>query len=623
MELHDIYNLGKKIPFKLNISSIDEKLSFVQFPHDSKAVVGTSTIFFIFFMFLSTISLAFSAFFVYVFFFFGIITAVALYIYPVSIFYTHQIIDYREEMLKAIMRISTYITLGQSLEHAFIETTTDLRGTLKLQFIDIVEKIRLKKATTLGGSWKTYIHTWNKINPEFVKALKLLQTAEMSPKGEQETIVNEVLETIIVAYHTRGKRFAEDLASKAKMLIAVGVLLPIMSLMVLPLVSVFMPEIVKPPIIAFVYDVFFPVVLLLMALHFSANRIQVNTIRIEQSPFFKKTPLIIYVICIMIFIGFAIPTIIHLKTINMSVIESASREYALNSVFQVWLIMLGTVISVWLFTYLYIRRNKKIWQDVYDTEQDFPHLLQIFSTYLSLNRSLESIIPEVIDDYETYGFSDHPVVKVFKQMYSKLLTTKKTVMELTKKILPRICPSIKVSSALSQIISFTNISQPSAAKASKMVRKQAISIYKLDDYIRSLLSETVSLINITTTMLAPLLAAAAVIMSLAIVMSLRFITMQLESIQNSMGVAGGTKLTLVDITQIIPPTVIEVIVGFYLISTVFVLSVFSSNIKIGNDRYQMIKTVNSNMIGFVIYSIILFAGYVMFKSIVFKGVLGT
>ena len=124
-------------------------------------------------------------------------------------------------------------------------------------------------------------------------------------------------------------------------------------------------------------------------------------------------------------------------------------------------------------------------------------------------------------------------------------------------------------------------------------------------------------------MLAPLLAAAAVIMSLAIVMSLRFITMQLESIQNSMGVAGGTKLTLVDITQIIPPTVIEVIVGFYLISTVFVLSVFSSNIKIGNDRYQMIKTVNSNMIGFVIYSIILFAGYVMFKSIVFKGVLGT
>lgn len=622
MKLLDIYKLGKRIPIK--IVSIDEKLQFVQFPYNSTSVVGTSIIFFVIFMLLSFISVLYgSSFFVYLFFFFGIILAIALYIYPVSIFYTQQIIDYREEMLRAIMRMSTYISLGQSIEHAFIETSKDLNGTLKLQFENIIEKLRVKKETTLGGAWRHYIEKWNEINPEFVKALKLLQTAAMSPKDEQTTIINEILETIILAYHIQGKRFAEELASKAKTLIAVGVLLPIMTLMILPLISIFMPNIIKPSLIAFIYDVFFPVILLLMALHFSANRIQVNTIKIEQSPFYKKTPLIIYVICILIFIAFAIPTLIHLKTINMTTIETAAREYALESVFAVWLIAFGLALSIYVFTWFYLRRNKKIWQDVFDTEADFPYLLQIFSTYLSLNRSLESVVPEVIDDYETHGFKNHPVVAVFRELKQKLYTTKRTIMDITTKTLPKICPSKKVSTNLAQIISFTDISQQSASKAAKMIRQQALSIHKLDDYIRGLLSETVSLINITTTMLAPLLAAAAVIMSLAIVMSLKFITMQLESIQSSMGVVGGSTLSLVDITKIIPPTLIELVVGFYLLSTIIVLSIFASNIKIGNDRYMMVKNINSNMFGFMIYSVILFGGYILFKELVFKGVLGT
>jgi hypothetical protein len=525
-------------------------------------------------------------------------------------------------MLRAIMKIATYISLGQSIEHGFVECTKTIHGTLRLQFEDIINNIKYKKETTLGNAWKNYITIWNDINPEFVKAIKLLQTASMSPKNEQEKIITEVLETIILSYHTQGKRFAEELAGKAKTLIAVGVLLPIMTLMILPLISIFMPNTITPPMIAFIYNIFFPTVLLLMALHFSANRIQVNTIRIEASPFYKKTPFYIFLVSFAFFIVFAIPSIIHIKTINMTTIESAAREYALDSVFWVWLIGVGTVGCVWIFTRMYLKRNKKIWQEVYDTENDFPHLLQIFSTYLSLNRSLESIIPEVIDDYETHGFKSHPVVKIFKEMKLKLYTTKQTIKDITSKILPKICPSIKVSSTLSQIISFTDISQESASKASKMVRQQTLSIHKLDDYIRSLLSETVSLINITTTMLAPLLSAAAVIMSLAIVMSLKYITSQLEAIQISMGVTSGSKLSLVDITQIIPPTVIEIVVGFYLISTILILSFFASNIKNGNDRYLTIKNINGNMFGFIIYTVILFVGYILFQGVVFKGVLG-
>jgi hypothetical protein len=109
-------------------------------------------------------------------------------------------------------------------------------------------------------------------------------------------------------------------------------------------------------------------------------------------------------------------------------------------------------------------------------------------------------------------------------------------------------------------------------------------------------------------------------MSLAIVMSLRFITSQLEIIQGAFG-GGPLKLSLVDITNIIPPTVIELFVSFYLLAMVFILSLFSSGVKVGNDTYQLFRTIKNNLLGFVIYTGILFMGYILFKKFVFEAIL--
>ena len=45
------------------------------------------------------------------------------------------------------------------------------------------------------------------------------------------------------------------------------------------------------------------------------------------------------------------------------------------------------------------------------------------------------------------------------------------------------------------------------------------------------------------------------------------------------------------------------------------------NIKIGNDKYQTIKAMKSNLMGFAIYTVILFVGFILFRNFVFQGVL--
>jgi hypothetical protein len=621
MDLLSIYKFGKFIPM-ISLPEVDEKLAFILFKYRSKDILGVAVLALIICFFLALVLSPFSPFFKYTFVYLGIIISIFLYIYPTKIYYAQQMIDYSEEMLRAIMKLSTFISIHTSMEYSFKETALDLRGTLRLQFDDILTKIKHKEYSSLGEALSLYIPQWNKTNPDFVKSLKLLQTAEISPESEKKQIITEVIETIILSYHQSGKRFAESLASKSKSLVAMGVLLPIISLMILPLASIFLPGIVSAPLIAFIYNIVFPSVLLVMALNFSVERIQVDTIHLEDSPKYEPVPFLTYVMSAIIAAILAIPTYFHAASINLSTAELASREYTVSSILMMGAAPFGIVIAIWLFTKAYLKQYEKMWDDVSEVEQDFPYLLQIFSTYLNLNQSVESIIPEIINDYETHGFKDHSVVRIFKELDLRLRTSKKTIEVLFTEHLPKICPSHKVSQSLKHIVSFTNISQKSAASASKMVREQTLSIYKLDDYIRSLLSETVGLISITVTFLAPLLSAVAVIMSLAIVMSLSFISDQLETISSSMG-AQVKGLELVDIQTIIPPTIIELIVSIYLIEMILVLSLYLTNIKIGNDRYQFIKTLNSNIIfGFMLYATILISGFVIFRSYIFKGVIG-
>jgi len=524
-------------------------------------------------------------------------------------------------MLKSILSMSNFIAMNTSLEYGFLETTTRLRGVLRKEFEEITNMIKRKDKTSLGEAFEDYMQNWNKVNPVFVKSIRLLQTASMADEKDKENILRETTETLMLNFNTLGKRSAEELSSKAKGLIAFGVMLPVTSLMLLPLLSIFMSDFVKPGMLIFMYDILFPTIIFLAALNFANKRIQVDTIDLTESREYKKMPLWIYLVCIGVIVIFAIPGLNHLLSIDMATSPAAEREYQFMSVLSVWFILLGVVLAIYIFTSYYIRLHQRLWTDVKETEDDLPHLLQVFSTFLSLNISIENIIPSLVDDYKKQGFSDHPIVKVFSSISRSMIHSKKSIQKLIKGTLAEYCPSKKVSDILSQIISFTHISQDSAVKATKLIREQTISIYKLDDYMKTLLSETVSLINTSINMLMPLLAGVAVIMSLVIVKSLSFITEQLEAIQSSFGSKDIASLQLVDVTKVLPPTLLEVIVGFYFIEMFLVLSLFATKIKIGNDKFQFAKAINSNITGFVIFSIILLLGHYLMSELFFKGVM--
>jgi len=618
MAFSDVYKLGRSLPvFGYDDESMQRKLSFVLFPYSAREIIATAVLTILPTLLVAAILSSISGFAAYAVLFLGAVGAVVIYIYPSNIFYSHAISEYNEEMLRAILRMTTFISMDTSIEYAFVETGSHLHGTLKLQFERIKNDLTRKQKMTLGDAIEPYIPIWNEINPIFVKSLRLLQTAALSTGEDRDKILGETIETMLLNYSTIGKRYAEELSRNSQKLITVGILIPIMSLMLLPLLSIFLPDMVRPDILAFVYIILFPTMTLLMALNFGAKRVQVDTVHIEDAKEYTPMPSYVKWIGIGIAVIFAMPSLYFISTIQPG-------DPAGDTMFALvmgWLISFGLVAGVYIYAAIHTHRYKKLWEEVYEIEQDLPHLLQSFSTYLTLNIATENIIDEVIDDYQKFGFGKHPVVKAFRRIKHTLLTTKESLSEISERELPKLLPSKKVNQVLTQIMSFSEISQASSAKVAKMVRAQTIDIYKLDDYLKTMLAESVGLINITTTMLAPLLSAAAVVMSVAIVKSIVYITDQLSAIAASFG-STNLNLSLVDTSKVIPPVFIEVIVGLFLVETILVMSLYSTMINTGNDRFMLFKTISSNMTGFVIYTILLFGGYLFMVEILFKSVLG-
>ncbi|MCX6801686.1 MAG: hypothetical protein NT067_01090 [Candidatus Diapherotrites archaeon] len=629
MYLNFIYAPGKRFKIGPKSASLDKKFRQVEFPYTSAEFLSGIMVWLIglgfagiFFMMLNSIAESQILMLLSYLFFFGAILVPATgYLYGANIYYTQGILKQKEEMLQALLEMANYLSLNTSIEYAFMETTKGLSGILGKQFRDIALKLEQKKYTTLQDAFEEYIPIWLDINPDFVKGLNMIQTSALAPHEEREPMLRECIKTIIQSYYTIGKRSTETLSNQAKSLISIGVMLPMMSLIMLPLISIFLPQVINVPLLIFLYDVSCPALLLLFAMQFALNRVQVNTIDISLSQKFRKMPPAIPLICAAIIVLFALPAAYHFMTIDMKTKDGVAREYETASLIIVWLMDFGIFLAVVLYTFIYTKLNEKTWNEMREVEEDIPHLLQIISSYLVLNRPMESILGDIKNDYIRHGFKKHSVVKILGEVEKSFYNTKKTLGEIVETKLPEIIASKRLLQIFRRIVHFADIDIASAAKSAKMIRSQTLSIFRLDNYLQTLLNDTFATVSVSMKGLAPILASTAVIMAVAIVMSLVYIEKTIGDIASSVGLRDFS-LQLVDASTIIPPTVVMAVVGTYVLLTLIILATFLSNIKYGSDRHRMAKTIlESVIVGFLIYSMMLLFGVYAFTNYIFTGVM--
>ena len=132
MKITDIYELGRALPIGLSIESDQKKLSFIRFKYTSKEVTATSLLLlgglFIIYYLLNPFIPSLAGYLLFL----GLVVIIIIYVYPVHIYYSQELMTYNEQMLRAVLSMTNFISMRTSFEYAFLETTKQIKGVLRI-----------------------------------------------------------------------------------------------------------------------------------------------------------------------------------------------------------------------------------------------------------------------------------------------------------------------------------------------------------------------------------------------------------------------------------------------------------------------------------------------------------
>jgi len=162
------------------------------------------------------------------------------------------------QMVLSIFYVVTYMRHTSNLERAIEFASLHLAPPLSLDFKKVLWDVETQKFDNVQQSIENYLFRWKDTNPEFVNSMHVIMSSlyETSEVKRQE-LLDKSLDLILEETYDKMLHYAHNLQSPITALHMLGIVLPILGLIILPLMVNFIPE-VKWYYILMMYDIFLP-----------------------------------------------------------------------------------------------------------------------------------------------------------------------------------------------------------------------------------------------------------------------------------------------------------------------------------------------------------------------------
>src|SRR3989338_8136168 len=145
-----------------------------------------------------------------------------------------------------------------NMENAIDFASQHLMPPLAHDMKKILWDVGTEKYDSVRESLDAYLETWKKYNMEFIEAFHLIESSLYEPSEERRVaLLDKALDVILSETYEKMLHYAHNLKSPISMLHMLGIILPVLGLVILPLVVSFV-EGVSWVHIAVLYNVVFP-----------------------------------------------------------------------------------------------------------------------------------------------------------------------------------------------------------------------------------------------------------------------------------------------------------------------------------------------------------------------------
>ncbi len=560
------------------------------------------------------------------------------------------------QMVICMFYIATYMRHTPNLENAIEFAADHIAPPLSIDMKKVLWDVETEKYPNLKMSLDAYLETWRKWNLEFIESFHLVE-ASLYEKGEERRIIliDKALDVILQETYEKMLHYAYNLKNPITMLHMMGVILPILGMVILPLIVSFMQG-VKWYQIAILYNFILPILVYFMGRNIMSSRPTGygDSDITDENPELKKyknaiikigklelriTPVIVALLIggTMLFIGL-IPIMIHSfapglecygasydGTESKSFIQTLGWEYKISSNDKLCkaesycspgakeceiigplglgasMISLLVVLGAGLGLASYFKSKSK---NVIEMRKATKELEKEFASGLfQLGNRIGDGIPaemafgsvaEVMQGTKSGEFFvivNNNITKLGMNMESAIFDKKNGALVYY--------PSKVIESSMKVLLQSSQKGPLVCSQALITISQYIKEIHRVDERLKDLLADIISSMKSQISFMAPAIAGVVVGITSMINTIVVALGNQMTEVTSSasMGDVSSAGMTAVPnmFSDGIPTYYFQIVVGIYVVQIVYILSVLANGVENGSDKLSEDFVVGKNL----------------------------
>jgi len=551
------------------------------------------------------------------------------------------------QMVPCILYLVIYMKHTSNFERAIHFAAQHLQPPLSLDLKKIFWNVQTGKYATLKDALDAYLEHWRGYSLEFVEAIHLIESSLYEPSEARRTkILEKSLEVMLDGVYEKMLEYTHDVKSPITNIYMLGIVLPTLGLALLPLASTLLQGAVKWYHVMILFDIIVPFMVFYMTNSLLEKRPGGfgETELLERNPnyhyykskkhyataFFVALPFfIIGILPFIAYFGFHYdpsfqnmnvpfkeqlgdmklfdfrPAGVDCKGNPMPASGPFSPVALLLSVFVPFSIALFFIVAYRLKTRMLISTRKNTKQ----LESEFAS-----SVFQLGNRLADGIPAEMAFGRVASSLKGTPTAGFFSMVNMNIqqagMGVEEAIFSKSRGAI-NYYPSELIKTSMKILIESAKKGLDVAARALMAISDYVKNIHKVNERLKDLLADVTSGMKSNMTFLAPLLAAIVVGLASMITMILTKLGTMITAgslPEGAFGMNADTITCMFNVSAMIPPYWLQVVVGVYIIEIIFILTSTLVSIESGEDRLgekaETSKTLKQGMSLYLITAII-------------------
>ncbi len=561
------------------------------------------------------------------------------------------------QMVICIFYVVTFMRHTSNLESAIEFASEHLDPPLSLDLKKIIWDVETEKYESVKESLDMYLETWRRWNIEFVEAFHLIESSLYEPSEERRlSLLDKSLDVILNETYEKMLHYAHNLKSPITMLHMLGVILPILGLVILPLVVSFLPT-VRWYHLAILYNVSLPIGVYFLGKNILSKRPTGygDTDISETNPELKKyrnilirvgnieikiNPLLISIVIGAFFFFIAlIPVIMHAADIPDIGIGGQGNEptscgykycllgYKMSNAegndrligpfgLGASILSLGFILAISLSFGLYYRLKSK---NVIKIREKSKKLEDEFASALfQLGNRLGDGLPAEIAFGKVADIMQDTISGNFFELVNSNIrrlgmSVKDAIFNQRTGAIHNF-PSKIIESSMKVLLQSLKKGPKVAAQALTNISRYIKEIHKVNERLKDLMGDIISSMQSQIKFLTPAIAGIVIGITSMVTAILGKLGSLLSNVVQA-GESNPSQMNLLDMFgDGIPTYYFQIIVGLYVVQIIYILTIMSNGIQNGSDKLAERYSLGKNLLSSVtLYCIIALIVMILFN----------